>query len=179
MGMTIDRNVTSSRMNAIERTNRNTIGRCDFIVSRKSLDDAVTPDTVTSAPGSLPTLAGDPLARRTARGGVAGGAAGRQGVGRGGVGALALHGDAPPRDGLRGVDLDVERLGELTAGDRLVVQLCDGGLDLGRGDVLGLDDDARRHAAAGERGVDAVERPDDRLAAGHALGAGLLELHAE
>src|SRR4051812_45576420 len=64
--MTIERKVTSSRMNAIERTNRNTIGRGGFIVSRKSLEDAVTPDTVTSAPGSLPTLAGTTLVRRTA-----------------------------------------------------------------------------------------------------------------
>ena len=83
------------------------------------------------------------------------------------------------RDGLRRVDVDVERLRQLTAGDRLVVQLRDRGRDLGRGDVLGLDHDGGRHAAARERLVEAVQRLDDRLAAGHALGAGLLELHAE
>src|SRR4051812_50183580 len=92
MGMTIDRNVTSSRMNAIERTNRNTIGRCDFIVSRKSLDDAVTPDTVTSAPGSLPTLAGTTGSRRTASEGFEAAA-----------GALPLPAVLPPPTGFAGV----------------------------------------------------------------------------
>src|SRR3712207_8715312 len=48
-----------------------------------------------------------------------------------------------------------------------------------RRDVLGLDRDTGRHAAAREGRVDAVERLDDRLAARHALGARLLELHAE
>ena len=64
--MTIERNVTSSRMNAIESTNRNTTGRCDFIVSRKSFEPAVMPVTATSAPGSLPTVAGTTSSRRAA-----------------------------------------------------------------------------------------------------------------
>jgi len=47
------------------RTNRNTIGRCDFIVSRKSFENAVSPLTATSAPASLPTVAGTTSWRRT------------------------------------------------------------------------------------------------------------------
>ena len=60
------------------------------------------------------------------------------------------------------------------------MELLDRVLDLGRRDVLGLDDDAGRNAAARERRVDAVERLDDRRAAArHAVGAGVLELHVQ
>ena len=65
IGTTIERNVTSSRMNAIASTKTNTIGRCDFIVSRKSFDQAVMPPTATSAFCSLPTVAGTTSSRRT------------------------------------------------------------------------------------------------------------------
>src|SRR3954451_9946683 len=65
IGTTIERNVTSSRMNARLSTKANTIGRGDFIVSRKSLDMAVGPLTTASAPASLPTVAGTTSERRT------------------------------------------------------------------------------------------------------------------
>ena len=66
IGTTIERNVTSSRMNASVSTNANTSGRCDFITSLKSFDPAVKPVTATSAPGSLPTVAGTTSSRSTA-----------------------------------------------------------------------------------------------------------------
>ena len=67
IGTTIDRNVTSSRMNASVRTNANTIGRCDLIASLKSFEPAVKPVTLTSASGSRPTVAGIDLLAQDAR----------------------------------------------------------------------------------------------------------------
>ena len=45
IGITIDRNVISSRMKASDSTNPNTIGQRDFMRSLKSLDPAVVPVT--------------------------------------------------------------------------------------------------------------------------------------
>src|SRR5215203_1986904 len=65
IGTTIERNVTSSRMNAIASTKPNTIGRFVFIVSMKSFDQAVMPPTATSVLSSLPTVAGTTSSRST------------------------------------------------------------------------------------------------------------------
>ena len=53
-------------MKASVSTKANTSGRCDFITSLKSFDPAVKPVTATSAPGSLPTVAGTTSSRSTA-----------------------------------------------------------------------------------------------------------------
>ena len=44
-GITTERNVTSSRMNANARTKANTIGTADFIASFQSFEAAVSPVT--------------------------------------------------------------------------------------------------------------------------------------
>ena len=167
IGITIERNVTSSRMNARLSTNRNTIGRCDFIVSRKSFDEAVMPLTATSA-SSLPTVAGTTSSRRT-----------RTDSSEAASVPLPWTASDTTATVLSGLTSTPEGSDSLPVAIALSCSSLDGGLDLGRGDVLGLDHDVGRRAAAGEGRVDAVERLDDRLAAGHALGAGLLELHAE
>src|SRR5829696_3736625 len=107
IGITIERNVTSSRMKASESTNRNTIGRCDFIVSRKSFEEAVMPLTATSA-SSLATVAGTTSSQHPHR------------LVRRCVGALALDGEGHHGDRLVRADLDARGLRELPGGDRLV-----------------------------------------------------------
>ena len=52
IGTTIERNVTSSRMNASASTKPNTIGRCAFMASLKSLLPAVMPVMSTVVPGT-------------------------------------------------------------------------------------------------------------------------------
>ena len=64
IGMTIERNVTSSSMNAIAKTNANTYQMRDAISSLKSIDPAVKPVTPTSSP---PLTLGEHLAARRRR----------------------------------------------------------------------------------------------------------------
>ena len=63
--MTIERNVTSSRMKASESTKANTSGRRETMTSLKSFEPAVKPVTATSAPGRRPTVAGTTSRRST------------------------------------------------------------------------------------------------------------------
>ena len=65
IGTTIERNVTSSRMNARLSTKANTSGAREPMASMKSFELAVTPVTATSAPASLPTVAGTTSERST------------------------------------------------------------------------------------------------------------------
>ena len=63
MGMTIERNVKSSSRNAAISTKPKTSGRCDFVTSLKSLDEAVKPVTSALTPGTDPIVAGMILSR--------------------------------------------------------------------------------------------------------------------
>ena len=56
IGMTIERNVKSSRTNPSPSSKANTIGACDFIESLKSRDPAVGPVTCASAPSTQPRI---------------------------------------------------------------------------------------------------------------------------
>src|SRR5436190_5578 len=57
-GMTSERKVTSSSRNAAVSTKMNTSGACDFIVSLKSFELAVSPVTSALAPGTRSTVVG-------------------------------------------------------------------------------------------------------------------------
>ena len=130
IGTTIERNVTSSRMNASVSTNANTIGRFDFITSLKSFDPAVKPVTATSAPSSCPDRRRHHLVAQH-----------RERALRRRVRAGAVDRERDRRDRLVGVDLDVDRLVQLPGRDRLALQVLDRRRRLGRRDVVGLDHD--------------------------------------
>ena len=134
----------------------------------KSFEPAVRPVTATSAPGSLPTVAGTTSERSTSSERSEAASV-----------PLPLTESGDDGDGLVGADLDVRGLGELAGGERAVVQLLDRGLDRRGGDVVGLDHGRGGHGAAGEGGLEAVVGLDDRLAARVAVEARVLELDAE
>ena len=168
IGTTIERNVTSSRMNVRLSTNRNTI----WDMQLHDVDEVLRAGGQAGhrdlgirqlADGGRDNIGAQDLERALGRG----------------VGAAALDRQGDDRDGLVGADVDRGGLGELTGGDRLVVQLRDGGLDRRGRDVLGLDHGRGGDGAAGEGGLQLVVGLDDRLAARVAVEAGLLELDAE
>ena len=168
IGTTIERNVTSSRMNAIASTKPNTIGRCDFIVSRKSFDQAVMPPTATSAFSSLPTVAGTTSSRRTSS----------EWFDAASVPLPLIESDTIATV-LSGLMSTLEGSDSSPVAIALSCSCLIAVWTSGVVTSLALTTTLAGSAAARERGVDAVERLDDRLAARHALGAGLLELHAE
>ena len=94
IGITIDRNVTSRRMNARPRTNANTIGRCDLIVSLKSFEPAVMPVTSVRTPRTRPSVCGITVVAEVGERRL-----------RARVGAVAGHRQADDREVVARVDL--------------------------------------------------------------------------
>ena len=133
IGITIERNVTSSSMNASVSTKPNTSGASDFIASLKSFEPAVC------RPVRPPRSASEPADRR--RDDLV--AQRRRATASTRVGAVAVERERQSATVLSGLIVDADRLHDLP-----VASACraarDRGLDLGRGDVLGLD---RRRSA--------------------------------
>ena len=146
IGTTIERNVTSSRMKARLSTNANTIGRWDFIVSRKSFEKAVSPPTAVSVPATLLMVVGTTSSRRASS--EASEAASLP------LPSMARATMATVLSGLISTDVGSCSLPVAIACSWRSAMPAS---TVGRGDVLGLDDGDGRHAAARERGVDAVD----------------------
>src|SRR5918994_2001623 len=101
IGITIDRNVTSRRANAIANTNANTTGTRSCISWLKSSDPAVNPVTLVCVPGtrSIAQVRQRPI--------------------RGVVGAVPRDRDVDGRDGAIRADVDCHGLLEVVASGRL------------------------------------------------------------
>ena len=144
--MTIDRNETSRSRNANARTKAKTIGTADFIASFQSFDAAVSPVTAYSMPSTVPTVAGRSSSRRVASASFD---------------ALSVplpdERDRDPHRLASRCDLDPDRLERLAGGERPLLEICDGRLELGIGRVARDRDDGGGRSA-GERVVDAVVR---------------------
>ncbi len=138
------------------------------MASMKSFEPAVRPVTATSAPGSLPTVAGTTSSRRASSERSEAASV-----------PLPFTERATTATVLSGLISTREGSASCPVASAWSCSCLDRGLDRRGGDVGGLDDGQRRDGAAGERGLEAVVGLDDRLAARVAVEARVLELHAE
>ena len=124
----------------------------------------MVPVTATSAPEMDPTVDGM-MSLRSAASSV-----------RGRVGSVALDRDGDVRDGLCGVDVDVDRLIHEAGGQRTARELADRLLDGRRLDIRSLDHDTRSDVDAGKGRLDAVVAAEELLRIAVDAGLGRVEL---
>ena len=168
IGMTSERNVTSSSRKAAESTNAKTSGACDFIVSLKSFELAVSPVTSAVVLGTVPTVAGIRVFRSCAN-------------------ALSEAESLPLPDqrnvqlgdGVRRVDLERAGLLEQRARRGTFAQSAYRPRHFGRGHVARADYHDGRDRIPWECRLDLVVGLDDRQVLGQGGRAGDREVQAE